>query len=149
MSKRRKIIISSEHEKLLEDFYNQLDDDTFLDNSFEDEDNLPVVVIAPELSPDDDDDDDDDDVIDELELDDADKVVEEPHIPSLPWEQGFANLDEVTNYKNFDPIPPQEHATFWYSNKNKLYVVEWETTQEENVHQSGRLPAFHILSKRV
>ena len=148
MSKRRKIIISSEYEKLLEDFYNQLDDDTFLDNSFEDEDNLPVVVIAPELSPDDDDD-DDDDVIDELELDDADKVVEEPHIPSLPWEQGFANLDEVTNYKNFDPIPPQEHATFWYSNKNKLYVVEWETTQEENVHQSGRLPAFHILSKRV
>ena len=148
MSKRRKIIISSEHEKLLEDFYNQLDDDTFLDNSFEDEDNLPVVVIAPELSPDDDDD-DDDDVIDELELDDADKVVEEPHIPSLPWEQGFANHDEVTNYKNFDPIPPQEHATFWYSNKNKLYVVEWETTQEENVHQSGRLPAFHILSKRV
>ena len=148
MSKRRKIIISSEYEKLLEDFYNQLDDDTFLDNSFEDEDNLPVVVIAPELSPDDDDD-DDDDVIDELELDDADKVVEEPHIPSFPWEQGFANLDEVTNYKNFDPIPPQEHATFWYSNKNKLYVVEWETTQEENVHQSGRLPAFHILSKRV
>ena len=54
MSKRRKIIISSDQEKLLEDFYDQLDDDTFLGNSFEDEDNLPVVVIAPELSSDDD-----------------------------------------------------------------------------------------------
>ena len=53
MSKRRKIIISSDQEKLLEDFYDQLDD-TFLGNSFEDEDNLPVVVIAPELSSDDD-----------------------------------------------------------------------------------------------
>ena len=71
-----------------------MDDDTFLGNSFEDEDN-----------------------------------------------QGLANLDEVTNYENFDQIPPQEHATFWYSNKNKSNVVEWETTQEDNVHQSGRPPA--------
>ena len=95
-----------------------MDDDTFLDNSFEDEDNLPVVVIAPELSS------DVVDVIDELQLDDADNVVEEPHIPSLPQKQWFANLDEVTNYKNFDPIPPQEHAIFCYSNKNNSCVVE-------------------------
>ena len=47
---------SSDQEKLLEDFYDQLDNDTFLGNSFEDEDNLPVVPIAPELSSDDDDD---------------------------------------------------------------------------------------------
>ena len=44
-------------------------DDNFLSNSFEDEDNLPVVAIAPELQS------DDDDVINELELDDADNVV--------------------------------------------------------------------------
>ena len=118
-----------------------MDDDTFLDNSFEDEDNLPVVVIAPELSS------DVVDVIDELQLDDADNVVEEPHIPSLPQKQWFANLDEVTNYKNFDPIPPQEHAIFWYSNKNNSCVVEWETTWEESFHQSGKLPARNVLSK--
>ena len=50
------IMTSSDQEKLLEDFYDQLDNDTFLGNSFEDEDNLPVVSIAPELSSDDDDD---------------------------------------------------------------------------------------------
>ena len=111
-----------------------------------------MVAIALELSSSSSsssDGDDDDDVIDEVELHDADNVVEEPHIPNLPRKQGFANLDEVTNSENFDPIPPQEHATFWYSNKNKLYVVEWETTPEENVHQSGRLPARNVLSKRA
>ena len=63
-----------------------MDDDTFLDNSFEDQDNLPVVAIAPELSSDG----DDDDVIDELELDGADNIVEEPHVPSLPQKQGLS-----------------------------------------------------------
>ena len=99
MSKRRKIITSRDQEKLLEDFYDQLDNGTFLGNSFENGDNLPVVAIAPESSSDDDNNNnDDDDVIDELELDDADNVVEELHFPSLPQKQGFANLDEVANY---------------------------------------------------
>ena len=109
-----------------------MDDDTFLGNSFEDEDNLPVVAIAPELSS------DVVDIIDELQ---------EPHIPSLLQKQWFANLNEVTNYKTFDPIPPQEHAIFWYSNKNNTCVVEWETTWEESFHQSDRLPACNVLSK--
>ena len=113
MSKRRKIIISSEHEKLLEDFYNQLDDDTFLDNSFEDEDNLPVVVIAPELSPDDDDDDDDDDdVIDELELDDADKVVEEPHIPVFHGSKGLLILMRLQITKILTQFPLKNMQPF-------------------------------------
>ena len=56
MTKHRMIMTSSDQEKLLEDFYDQLDNDTFLGNSFEDEDNLLVVSIAPELSSDDDDD---------------------------------------------------------------------------------------------
>ena len=111
MSKRGKIMTSSDQEKLLEDFHDQLDDHTFFDNSFEDEDNLPVVAIAPELSFDDDDD-DDDDVIDELELHNADNVAEEPPVLSLPWKLGFANLDEVRNYEIFDLTVPQEHATF-------------------------------------
>ena len=38
---------SSDQEKFLEDLYDQLDDDTFLGNSFEDEDNLFVLAIAP------------------------------------------------------------------------------------------------------
>ena len=135
-----------------------MDDETFLGNSFEDEDNVLVVAIALELSSsslssddgdDDDDDDDDDDVVDELEFHDADNLVEKPHVPNLPRKQGFGNLDEVINYENFDPIPPQEHVTFWYSNKNKSYVVEWETRREENVHQSGKLPARNVLSKRA
>ena len=84
---------SSDQEKPFEDFYGQLDDDTFLGNSFEDEDDLAVVAIAPELSSDD----DDDDVIDELQLDNADNAVEEPQVSSLPRKQWFANLDEVTN----------------------------------------------------
>ena len=94
---------SSDQEKPFEDFYDQLDDGTFLGNSFEDEDDFTVVAIAPELSSDDD---DDDDVIDELELDNADNVVEEPQVSSFPWKQWFANLDEVTNYENFDPNSP-------------------------------------------
>ena len=122
-----------------------MNDDTFLGNSFEDEDNHSVIAIAPKLSSSS----DDDDVIDEFELDDADNVVEEPHVPSLPRKQGFANLDEVTNYENFNLILPQEHANFWYSSKNKSYVVEWEATQEENVRQSGRPPAQNLLPKRA
>ena len=102
-------------------------------------------MIAPKLSSSD----DDDDVIDEFELDDADNVVEEPHVPSLPRKQGFANLDEVMNYENFNLILPQEHANFWYSSKNKSYVVEWEATREENVRQSGRPPAQNLLPIRA
>ena len=122
-----------------------MNDDTFLGNSFEDEDNHSVIAIAPKLSSSS----DDDDVIDEFELDGADNVVEEPHVPSLPRKQGFANLDEVTNYENFNLILPQEHANFWYSSKNKSYVVEWEATREENVRQSGRPPAQNLLPKRA
>ena len=122
-----------------------MNDDTFLGNSFEDEDNHSVIAIAPKLSSSS----DDDDVIDEFELDDADNVVEEPHVPSLPRKQGFANLDEVTNYENFNLILPQEHANFWYSSKNKSYVVEWEATRKENVRQSGRPPAQNLLPKRA
>ena len=121
-----------------------MNDDTFLGNSFEDEDNHSVIAIAPKLSSS-----SDDDVIDEFELDDADNVVEEPHVPSLPRKQGFANLDEVMNYENFNLILPQEHANFWYSSKNKSYVVEWEATREENVRQSGRPPAHNVLPKRA
>ena len=124
-----------------------MNDDTFLGNSFEDEDNHSVIAIAPKLSSSDDD--DNDDVIDEFELDDADNVVEEPHVLSLPRKQGFTNLDEVTNYENFNLILPKEHANFWYSSKNKSYVVEWETTPEENVRQSGRPPAHNVLPKRA
>ena len=97
---------SSDQEKLSENFYDQLDNDSFLGNWFEDEDNLPVVAIAPELLY------DDDNVIDERELEDADKVVEEPHVPSLLQKQRLANLDEVTNHENIDSIPPQEHVPF-------------------------------------
>ena len=122
-----------------------MNDDTFLGNSFEDEDNHSVIAIAPKLSSSS----DDDDVIDEFELDDADNVVEEPHVPSLPRKQGFANLYEVMNYENFNLILPQEHANFWYSSKNKSYVVEWEATREENVRQSGRPPAHNVLPKRA
>ena len=69
----------------LKDFYDQLDNDTFFGESFEDEDNLPTT--APELSS-------DDDLVDELKLDDVVNVVEENHIPSLPQKSGFANLDD-------------------------------------------------------
>ena len=69
----------------LKDFYDQLDNDTFFGESFEDEDDLPA--IAPELSS-------DDYLVDELKLDDVVNVVEETHIPSLPQKPGFANLDD-------------------------------------------------------
>ena len=69
----------------LKDFYDQLDNDTFFGESFEDEVNLPAT--APELSS-------DDDLVDELKLDDVVNVVEENHIPSLPQKSGFANLDD-------------------------------------------------------
>ena len=126
-----------------------MNDGTFLSNSFEDEDNNSVIAIAPKLSSSSSSSDDDDDVIDEFELDDADNAVGEPHVPSLPRKQGFANLDEVTNYENFNPILPDEHANFWYSSKNKSYVVEWEMTREENLRQSGRPPAHNVLPKRA
>ena len=62
---------SSNQKKFSEDFYDQLDDDTFLGKSFEDEDNFPAVVIVHEFSSSD----DDHDVIDELELDNDENIV--------------------------------------------------------------------------
>ena len=118
-----------------------------LHNSFEDEDNLSVVAIAPQSSSSLDD--VDDDVIDELELDVSDNVVKEPHVSIIPMKQGFANLDEVTNCEYFDSISNQEHAKLWYSNNNKSYVVEWEMTREKNVRQSGKFPAHNALSTRA
>ena len=65
----------------LKDFYDQLDNDTFFGESFEDEDDLPA--IAPELSS-------DDDLVDELKL----VMLLMLLIPSLPQKPGFANLDD-------------------------------------------------------
>ena len=73
-----------------------------LHNSFEDEDNLSVVAIAPQSSSSLDD--ADDDVIDQLELYVSDNVFKEPHVSILPLKQGFANIltrFPIKNMQNF------------------------------------------------
>lgn len=143
MSKRKRSHLTiNEQEKLLEDFYTQLDDDGFLGHTFEDEnDDFELdsrESDSSESEPDD----------PVMDLDDNDNSATDVAVDNTPRKQKFSNMDEVLNLDNYTPLPQQEHARYRYSDKKGSFVVDWETTKTDNPRHSGRLPARSIITKK-
>ena len=104
----------AEQEKLLEEFYENLENETFLGHAFigEGED-----LGEPDSSSDEDN--NEQSIANEEEIEtnlkeadfetpDTTEVDEEEVEESLPQKQKFKNLDEVVNEKNYDELPLQK-----------------------------------------
>ena len=127
MTLKRKVYVSADQQqRILQQFYDDLDNDSFLGHSFEgendanyfsddDSDESPVendgngpgesdrpIEIENEI---------------DMGLDEnapVDDIVDNP-----PRKEKFSNLDDVLNLDNYDQLPQQEYALFQYQNTSK------------------------------
>ena len=134
--KKSKFVNKSDQERLLQKFYNNLENEEsdYLGNVFENEDD--VDFAGENISGSDSDPDNETD----MELDyntlSVAAAIEDP-TPAL--KQIFSDLEKVLNLDNYDPRPVQEYSKFEYSNSSKSSQVDWETVRENNQCNSGRL----------
>ena len=134
--KKSKFVNKSDQERLLQKFYDNLDNEEsdYLGNVFENEDD--VDFAGENISGSDSDPDNETD----MELDyntlSVAAAIEDP-TPAL--KQIFSDLEKVLNLDNYDPRPVQEYSKFEYSNSSKSSQVDWETVRENNQCNSGRL----------
>ena len=127
--KKSKFANKSDQERLLQKFYDNLDNEKsdYLGNVFENEDNVDFAGENISGS-----DSDSDNEID-MELDDNTPSVAAAIDDSTPVrKQIFSNLEKVLNLDNYNPLPVQEYSKFEYSNSSKSFPVEWETVRENN-----------------
>ena len=153
-SKRKAYVSADQQQRILQQFYDDLNNDSFLGHSFEGEND------ANSFS-----DDDSDEVLFEndgpgesdgpieieneidMGLDEnapVDDIVDNP-----PRKQKFSNLDDVLNLDNYDELPQQEYALFQYQNTSKTFTMQWETQKHQRPRQYGRLPARNILQNTL
>ena len=143
--KKSKFINKTDQERLLQKFYDNLDNEEsdYLGNVFENEDD--VDFVGENISGSDSDPDDEIDI----ELDDntpsVAAVIDEP---TPAHKQIFSDLERVLNLDYYESLPVQEYSKFEYSNSSKSFQVEWETVRKNNQHNSGRLPKRNILSNK-
>lgn len=138
MPPKRKLT-ATEQERLLQQFYDELDDDTFLGHSLEGEDDIPP-----------DDDSSESDSSGECEIDmglDEDVPVDDI-VDNPPRKQLFSNLDDVLNLDNYEQLPEQEYALFEYQNSSKTLTMQWETQNPQNRNRSGRLSNRNIIRNK-
>ena len=134
--KKSKFVNKSDQERLLQKFYDNLENEEsdYLGNVFENEDD--VDFAGENISGSDSDPDNETD----MELDyntlSVAAAIEDP-TPAL--KQIFSDLEKVLNLDNYDPRPVQEYSKFEYSNSSKSSQVDWETVRENNQCNSGRL----------
>ena len=134
--KKSKFVNKSDQERLLQKFYDNLENEEsdYLGNVFENEDD--VDFAGENISGSDSDPDNETD----MELDyntlSVAAAIEDP-TPAL--KQIFSDLEKVLNLDNYDPRPVQEYSKFEYSNSSKSSQVDWETVRENNQCSSGRL----------
>ena len=134
--KKSKFVNKSDQERLLQKFYDNLDNEEsdYLGNVFENEDD--VDFAGENISGSDSDPDNETD----MELDyntlSVAAAIEDP-TPAL--KQIFSDLEKVLNLDNYNPRPVQEYSKFEYSNSSKSSQVDWETVRENNQCNSGRL----------
>ena len=121
--KKKRSIALVNQEKLSEDFYNHLEDDTFFWNEFLNENDDEVSDCSLMLS----DDGSNDDNTEEIVKLENDSNVRESHAPEVPRKQKFANIDEITVLDNFDSLPSQEHNVFHYSDTKDTFFMSWHT----------------------
>ena len=134
--KKSKFVNKSDQERLLQKFYDNLENEEsdYLGNVFENEDD--VDFAGENISGSDSDPDNETD----MELDyntlSVAAAIEDP-TPAL--KQIFSDLEKVLNLDNYNPRPVQEYSKFEYSNSSKSSQVDWETVRENNQCNSGRL----------
>ena len=124
--KKKRWIAPVNQEKLLGDFCNYLEDDTFLGNEFL-SDSEDEVSDCELISSEDGSNDDNTEEIGDLE---NDSDVREIHAPEVPWKQKFVNIDEITALDNFDSLPPQEQNFFLYFDAKGTFVMNCHTDKK-------------------
>ena len=143
--KKSKFVNKSDQERLLQKFYDNLENEEsdYLGNVFENEDD--VDFAAENISGSDSDPDDETDI----ELDDnTPSVAAGIDDPTPARKQIFSDLERVLNLDYYESLPVQEYSKFEYSNSSKSFQVKWETVRKNNQHNSGRLPKRNILSNK-
>lgn len=143
--KKTKFLNESEQERLLQKFYDDLDNEEsdYLGNVFENDND--VDLAGENIS---DSDSDPDDEID-IGLDDnTPNVAAVVDDPTPVCKQMSSDLEKVLNLDNYDRLSAQEYSKFEYSNASKSFQVEWETIRENNRHNSGRLPERKVLQNK-
>ena len=110
----------AEQQQLLENFYNDLDDETFLNHGFcgegEDESNISFSSWDTDV-----------DVSDKDTNCTSQPIYEEDLVPR---KQKFKNLDDVLDLNNYEVLSPHEPTTFHYSNAKEQFVMDWTTAKQ-------------------
>ena len=146
-SKRKRFVSAITQDELLQRFYDELDNEEtdFLGNTFDDDDNANQLGYSESES-------DSDHNNDECEMEvDDDPLTgpdEEIHVAPMR-KQNFANLENIIDADNFDPLPEQQYTEFEYSNASKSFCVQWETVRRNNKQNSGRLPQRNVLQNKT
>ena len=117
--KNKQYIDPVNQEKLLEDFYNHLKDDTLLWNEFL-SDNDDDVSDCELMSADGGSNDDNREEIGGL-VNDGD--VPEVHASEASRKEKFVNNDEIMVLDNFDNLLPQEQNVFHYSDAKATFIT--------------------------
>ena len=111
-----------EQQQLLEDFHNDLNDETFLGHEFGDA-GLDESSISSPFS-DTDVDFSDKDTDSTLQTTDAENLVSR--------KQKFKNLDDVLDLNNYNFLPPQEPITVYYYNAKGQFVMDLTTSKKRS-----------------
>ena len=136
-------------EKLLEEFYENLENETFLGNAFTGE---KEDLGEPDSSLDEDNDEESIANEEEIEtnLQEADfeipetiDVDKEEVQKNLPRKQKFKNLDEVVNEKNYDELSQQKKFQATVETKDKKFRIKYTTNKP--VNQLNKTPSQNIL----
>ena len=135
-------------EKLLEEFYENLENETFLGNAFTGE---KEDLGEPDSSLDEDNDEEsianEEEIETNLQADfetpetmdvDKEEVQKNP-----PRKQKFKNLDEVVNEKNYDELPQQKKFQTTVETKDKKFRIKYTTNKP--VNQLNETPSQNIL----
>ena len=135
--KKQKLHTSlAEQQQLLEDFYNDLDDEAFLGHEFggEGEDESNISCSSSDIDVD----------ISDKDTDCTLQPVDEKDLLSM--KQKCKNLDNVLDLNNYDILPPQEPITFHYSDAKGQFVMDSTTIKQ--VTSVGRAPNQNVIKHK-
>ena len=116
--KKTRLLTESEQERLLQNFYDDLDNEEsdYLGNVFENENDVDLAgenISDSNLDP--------DEEIDMGFEDNTPNVAAAVDDPTPVCRQIFSDLENVLNLDNYNPLPAQEYSKFEYSNASKSF----------------------------
>ena len=119
--KKQKLYTSlAEQQQLLEDLYNDLDDENFLgyESGGERKDESNISCSSSDTDVD----------VSDKDTDCTSQPVDEEDL--VPRKQKFKNLDDVLDLNNYDILLPQQPITFHYSDAKGQFVMDWTTAKQ-------------------